>query len=109
MRRPNIKRDPGILVGHFPSTRRAMRRRSFLSLAGMTLFAAWADPVRAAQGPAATKTLPAGKLDAPAPLRFAVVGDTGTGDKYQLAVARQMAAEFDRSPYSLVLMLGDNN
>src|SRR4051794_7416594 len=46
---------------------------------------------------------------APAPLRFAVIGDTGTGDKYQFAVANQMAAEYERSPFSFVLMLGDNN
>ncbi len=42
-------------------------------------------------------------------LRFAIVGDTGTGDKYQLAVARQMEEEYERSPFALVLMLGDNN
>ena len=83
-----------------------MRRRSFLSLAGMTLFATWATPGRAAQD-AASKAAPAGKLDAP--LRFAVMGDTGTGDKFQLAVAKQMAAELERDPYTFVLMLGDNN
>lgn len=46
---------------------------------------------------------------APAALRFAVIGDTGTGDRYQLAVARQMDAEYERAPFGFVLMLGDNN
>jgi 3',5'-cyclic AMP phosphodiesterase CpdA len=41
-------------------------------------------------------------------LRFAVIGDTGTGDEPQLAVARQMVAEYERERYELVLMLGDN-
>ena len=85
-----------------------MRRRDFLSIAGMTLLGAWAAPGRAAQGPA-SKAPPGEKHDAPAPLRFAVIGDTGTGDKFQLAVAKQMVAEYERSPFALVLMLGDNN
>lgn len=51
------------------------------------------------------------KSEAPAEreLRFAVVGDTGTGDKYQYAVANQMSVEYERSPFEFVLMLGDNN
>ncbi len=49
------------------------------------------------------------KEEKPGPvLRFAAVGDTGTGDKYQLAVASQMIAEYERNPFKLVLMLGDN-
>src|SRR5687768_3609422 len=48
------------------------------------------------------------KQDEAKRIRFAVVGDTGTGDKYQIAVARQMAAEHTRNPFEFVLMLGDN-
>ncbi len=41
-------------------------------------------------------------------LRFAVIGDSGTGKEGQYRVARQMAAWHDRLPFELVLMLGDN-
>lgn len=41
-------------------------------------------------------------------IRFVVIGDAGTGDANQLAVARQMVAEHDRRPYSFVLTVGDN-
>lgn len=51
-------------------------------------------------------------LSAPAeelPLvRFAVIGDSGTGGRYQYRIARQMLAWHDRLPFGLVLMLGDN-
>lgn len=41
-------------------------------------------------------------------VRFAVIGDSGTGDNHQQQVARQMLAWHDRLPFDLVLMLGDN-
>jgi predicted MPP superfamily phosphohydrolase len=41
-------------------------------------------------------------------LTFAVMGDTGTGDEAQLAVANQMIKERGTAPFSFVLMLGDN-
>ncbi len=40
--------------------------------------------------------------------RFAVIGDTGTGDEAQMAVARQLAANREKRPFEFVLMLGDN-
>ena len=39
---------------------------------------------------------------------FAVIGDTGTGDEAQLAVARQMVSRREKTPFEFVLMLGDN-
>ena len=39
---------------------------------------------------------------------FAVIGDSGTGDRAQYEVARQMAAARARFPFELVIMLGDN-
>jgi hypothetical protein len=45
---------------------------------------------------------------APLPLRFAVVGDTGTADANQLAISRHMVAAFDKQRYEFVLMVGDN-
>lgn len=49
-------------------------------------------------------------LAAPEPpvVRFAVIGDSGTGDEHQYRIAEQMVAWHDRLPFSLVLMLGDN-
>ncbi|MFQ5818047.1 MAG: metallophosphoesterase [Terriglobia bacterium] len=44
----------------------------------------------------------------PALVRFAVIGDSGTGNNHQQRIARQMLAWHDRLPYDLTLMLGDN-
>lgn len=41
-------------------------------------------------------------------VRFAVIGDSGTGDANQYRIAEQMLAWHERLPYELVLMLGDN-
>ena len=44
----------------------------------------------------------------PEAVRFAVIGDNGTGDRLQYEVARQMAAVHAKSPFETVVMLGDN-
>jgi 3',5'-cyclic AMP phosphodiesterase CpdA len=41
-------------------------------------------------------------------VRFAVIGDAGTGGEAQYAVGRQMASSRAQFPFDLVLMLGDN-
>jgi 3',5'-cyclic AMP phosphodiesterase CpdA len=41
-------------------------------------------------------------------VKFAVIGDTGTGDKNQLAIAKQLAAWRGKFPFAFVLMMGDN-
>jgi hypothetical protein len=41
-------------------------------------------------------------------VRFAVIGDNGTGDRAQFDVAAQMVVARAQSPFDLVLMLGDN-
>jgi hypothetical protein len=48
---------------------------------------------------------PAAALDA---VRFAVIGDNGTGDQPEFDVARQMIAYRAQVPFDFVLMLGDN-
>jgi 3',5'-cyclic AMP phosphodiesterase CpdA len=45
---------------------------------------------------------------APDVLRFAVIGDNGTGDSGQYEVAEQLAAAHAARPVDLVIMLGDN-
>ena len=41
-------------------------------------------------------------------VKFAVIGDTGTGDSHQLAVAKEMVAWRAKFPFEFVLMMGDN-
>jgi len=41
-------------------------------------------------------------------VKFAVIGDTGTGDKHQLAVAKQLTATRAKFPFGFVVMVGDN-
>jgi hypothetical protein len=46
--------------------------------------------------------------NSPDSLKFAVIGDNGTGDRAQFEVADQMATRLRRFPFDLVLMVGDN-
>jgi 3',5'-cyclic AMP phosphodiesterase CpdA len=78
----------------------------------------------AALGPGASRTLPGARAglaalegDAQAPaaiplkpdsVRFAVIGDSGTGDSYQNDVAQQMVKARAKFPFDFVIMLGDN-
>lgn len=41
-------------------------------------------------------------------VKFAVIGDTGTGDKHELAVAKQLTATRAKFPFEFVVMVGDN-
>jgi 3',5'-cyclic AMP phosphodiesterase CpdA len=41
-------------------------------------------------------------------VKFAVIGDTGTGDKHQLAVAKQLTATRAKFPFEFVILVGDN-
>ena len=74
------------------------RVRSFLALFLLSFVATADRPV------AQTKPQP-GTAD---PLRFAVIGDNGTGDRAQFEVGSQLAAARATFPFELVLMLGDN-
>src|SRR6185503_14220918 len=40
--------------------------------------------------------------------KFAVIGDTGTGDKHQIAVAKQIATYRSQFQFPFVIMVGDN-
>src|SRR6187549_290728 len=44
----------------------------------------------------------------PDSLKFAAIGDNGTGDRPQYDVAQQMTSAHSRFPFDLVIMLGDN-
>jgi len=41
-------------------------------------------------------------------LHFAIIGDSGTGDRNEYEIARQMVAFRAKFPYATVLMMGDN-
>jgi Icc-related predicted phosphoesterase len=62
-----------------------------------------------AQEPAPQKaSSESSSTETPKPLRFAVVGDTGTADASQYAISKQMLAAYEKQPFELVLMVGDN-
>jgi 3',5'-cyclic AMP phosphodiesterase CpdA len=44
----------------------------------------------------------------PDSVKFAAIGDNGTGDRPQYDVAQQMTSAHSRFPFDLVIMLGDN-
>lgn len=74
-----------------------MRATSLIALAAVLAGATWT----------------AGRQDvalplAPGSVRFAVIGDAGTGDRPQYDIGDQMAAARARFPFEFVLMLGDN-
>jgi 3',5'-cyclic AMP phosphodiesterase CpdA len=59
----------------------------------------------------APEPLPANDIALPlkeGSLRFAVIGDSGTGGSSQLAVAKKLAEARGKFPYTFVIMLGDN-
>src|SRR6266481_1988471 len=41
-------------------------------------------------------------------VKFAVIGDTGTGDNHQLAVAKALSEAHGMFPFDFVIMMGDN-
>ena len=56
-------------------------------------------------------TLPAQDLRLPlkdGSVKFAVIGDTGTGDSHQVSVAKQLTASRTKFPFEFALMMGDN-
>jgi predicted phosphodiesterase len=54
--------------------------------------------------PAATITLPL----KPGSVKFAVIGDTGTGDQHERDVAKQLSDSHQQFPFDFVIMMGDN-
>jgi predicted phosphodiesterase len=53
-------------------------------------------------------SLPAPLPDLPNAVRFAILGDTGTGDRPQYEVAERLAEYRRQFPFDFVIMLGDN-
>ena len=60
---------------------------------------------------AGVATLPAQDVRLPmkdGSVKFAVIGDTGTGDSHQLAVAKQLTTYRSKFQFPMVVMMGDN-
>jgi len=74
-----------------------MLRRLATLLLGLLIVGAAAPAQRLAALPARAESV-----------KFAVIGDTGTGDRSQYEVGQQMAAVRGRFPFDTVIMLGDN-
>lgn len=58
----------------------------------------------AVQAPAAKSALP----NDPDSVKFLVIGDSGTGDRYQYDVAAKIVEAHERFPFEFAIMLGDN-
>jgi predicted phosphodiesterase len=87
-------------------------RRKFLILGSLVTFTPWS--LLRAQTSGGRRTVAVTPLDLsalpnrPSSVKFAVIGDSGTGGKAQQQVADQMATALPRFPYTFTIMLGDN-
>src|SRR5262245_36669679 len=73
------------------------------AIAALTALGAQQNPT-AASGSGAAVSAPREEGS----VRFAVIGDTGTGDGPQYEVARQLTKAHETFPFEFVIMLGDN-
>src|SRR5213592_756351 len=67
-----------------------------------------ATPVRARPAPAGGTQDQVSLPNKPDSLKFAVIGDNGTGERPQYDVGQQLASWRARFPFVLVVMMGDN-
>ena len=67
--------------------------------------AAAGSPARTTAAPAVQTTQLPNAADS---LKFAVIGDNGTGERPQYEVAKEMIAWHEKFPFTLVVMMGDN-
>ena len=71
-------------------------------------FIAWVGVAAVTVPVAVPAPLPTVLPARPDSLKFAAIGDSGTGDRPQYDVGQRMATERMRFPFELVIMLGDN-
>src|SRR5688572_17532060 len=89
-------------------------RRRFGLITALFLFTAVISSPTAQQPAAGVPTTQAPAKPAPAAspaadsLKFAIIGDSGSGASAQYAVAARLVASRTEFPYEFVLMLGDN-
>lgn len=86
-----------------------MRRRIAFLLFAILLLGSSASVLRVLSPPAALAQPAANFFPLkPNSVRFAVIGDNGTGEKPQYDVAQQMVLQRAKFPFDFVLMMGDN-
>ena len=79
-----------------------------LVVLGLALATTPIAPIGAAAAPPASLNVTLALPRTDGSVRFAVMGDTGRGQREQLEVASQMAAVRRQFPFDFVIMLGDN-
>jgi len=84
------------------NTPRRLARTRVVGMLGCLLGAA--AGVASQEGPGQAPPLP----ETPGAVRFAIVGDTGTGDRPQYEIAARLAGYHRRFEFGFVIMLGDN-
>src|ERR1700742_243417 len=87
----------------------------FFSIVALTFWAGLSCPAQstATAAPRAAQSKTASGLDVKVPLidnsiRFAVIGDSGTGDRQQNDIAQEMERYRQATKFDFVIMLGDN-
>jgi 3',5'-cyclic AMP phosphodiesterase CpdA len=85
-----------------------LRRREFLTLLPATVIAATASANPRASQNIIGAPLAAGNQPQTGVVRFAAIGDMGTGESDQYSVGKGMAAYHAQHPFDTVLTLGDN-
>ncbi|BAZ44013.1 putative purple acid phosphatase precursor [Chondrocystis sp. NIES-4102] len=88
-----------------------MKRRNFLALTslGSLGLAIGSHRYLAYEYPLKYKTCPQfSRTETEPELRFVAVGDVGTGDQNQYAVAKSLNCYFNANPFTSVLLTGDN-
>jgi hypothetical protein len=84
------------------------RHRRAIVVAALAL-GAFAAAMPDDQAPAGQAPAPAGQTPAAVePVRFAVIGDMGTGGGRQIETGRRLATVRERFPYTFVITVGDN-
>jgi len=80
------------------------------SVGQITAFAEQGAPATnaPARAPAAAATPPTALLNEKDSVKFAVIGDTGTGGSAQKTIGKLLSDARSRFPYEFVIMLGDN-
>ncbi len=58
-------------------------------------------------GEAGPSVIPQAKIESRSSVHFVALGDTGSGVSFQTDVAQQMNRLYEKTPFSIVLMLGD--
>jgi hypothetical protein len=117
-RTPGPGRSAGLSLTDAPRRSPALRVASRSSLAAALVIASLAcaaavpadvvhpQAVAPAAAPAGSGDVPLGS--AKGSLTFAVIGDNGTGDSEEYELGKQLFAAYQRQPFPLVIMVGDN-